>query len=175
MGVGGGQLLEGDADVRGIRGQVVHEDADDLPLGFHRHGVAADSAAVGPDDDDAGLGGGAGGGASDRVGQLGGVSTAVGTEGEGEGGEGTAAAFGGDIESTDEDDAAAELGAGVLGTEGGGATAAAAAAGDDAADAAGGVSDADAGGEYGPHEVDGLEAGAIDEGGFVPASYVRHR
>jgi hypothetical protein len=30
-------------------------------------------------------------------------------------------------------------------------------------------------GEYGPHEVDGVEAGAIEEGGFEPASYVRHR
>jgi hypothetical protein len=157
LGVTGGHLSEGDADVRGIVGQVVHEDADDLPLGFQRAGVAADSAALGPDDsaalgadddEDDGPGSGdhskVGGVAVGRVGQLGDVDTAT--------------------------PAAAAATAAADGGEGDG-TAAAAAADVDDDDGA----DADVAGEYGPHEADGLDAGDIQEGDFVPASYVRHR
>jgi hypothetical protein len=149
-------LSEGDADVRGIAGQVVHEDADDLPLGFQRAGVAVDSAALGPDDsaafgpnDDEDDGPGLrddsedGGVVVGRAGQLGDENTA------------TAKAA-----------AAAEDGGEGYGTA---AKAATAAAEDEVGE------DADVAGEYGPHEVDGLEAGDIEDGDFVPASYVRHR
>lgn len=144
LGVSGGHLSEGDADVRGIAWQVVHEDADNLPAGFERAGVAADSAAVGPDD--APTAAGAGG----RVRQLGGL--VGGATGDGGGGDAVGA------QGPDE----AAAGATAVGFS-------------DGVDGGGGGSDPGVEGEYGPHEVDGVEAGAIDKGGFEPASYVRHR
>lgn len=148
LGVGGGHLSEGDADVRGIAGQVVHEDADNLPAGFERARAAADSAAVGPDDAPAAAG------AVGRVGQLGGL--AGGATGGGGGGDAVGAQ-------------------GLYEAPGGGATATGAGGDDD--DDGGGGSGSDPGveGEYGPHEVDGVEAGDIEKGGFEPASYVHHR
>lgn len=84
----GRYLSEGDADVRGIGGQVVHEDADGLPLGFSRAGVAADeAAAVGPDGGQA-----EGVAAAGRAGVLGGEGGVdMGAEGDEAAGRGAAA------------------------------------------------------------------------------------
>jgi hypothetical protein len=79
LGVEGGQLSTGDADVRGKRGQVVHEDADERPLGFSRAGMAGDASALGAGDTlaDPKAGVEGGGGAAGRLGQLGGISGAA--------------------------------------------------------------------------------------------------